>query len=172
MSAPPSHQKSLRQIVLTLFPWLVHAGPHVYRVARVNTGPDAGTVDLEPPPVMLAPEPLPRVSQWAGAGVEATPTVGSEVVIVFLDNNRRKPAVVSYQPLRSGKPSQIEMDASAAVNIGASAAQVNLGAAAAKVLRDGDTITISGPVVAGPSGSVAGTISVSLLGPLQTVVRA
>lgn len=120
----PSELDSLRSIALTLFPWLAFAGAHTYRVARVNTD---GTVDLDPPVGAPALPPLPKQPQWVGAGTEAAPAVGSEVLVVYRDNDPRRPALVSFTPLRASIPAKVSIDSTGPIVVGASATTIEAG---------------------------------------------
>lgn len=145
----PSLRELVRDLVLSLFPWLLLSGLHTYRVARVNAD---GTVDLEPPAGVLGPPPLPRIGQWLAAGYEATPTIGTEVLIVYRDNREKSPAIVAFTPLRIGKPAAVRLDV-------AGAGKVTVGdpnGSPMPVARVGDTIEIN--VTFGP-GSGAATLT-------------
>ena len=115
----PDALSSFRRIILALFPWLVLAGFHTYRVRAVNGD---GTIDLDPPPASIALPPLPRVAQWTIGGGQVTPAVGSEVTIIFRDNDESRPAIVSFVPLALSKPTAVSIDATTTINLGGAGA--------------------------------------------------
>jgi hypothetical protein len=104
---------SLREIVLSLFPWLLKLGTWTYRVDRVNAD---GTLDLAP--TSAIPPRLPSVPQWLVGGVEVTPLVGSLVGVVYLDAStpgaKPVPAIVAFAPLRESVPTGIAIGGTSA----------------------------------------------------------
>jgi hypothetical protein len=85
-----------------------------------------------PAPFGTMPAILP-VSIWAGAsGYKASLTPGSRVLVGFIEGDPRKPYVAFYEPpdADSWRPVTNEIDATAAVTVGALAAAVVLGEAA------------------------------------------
>ncbi len=135
----PDALSSFRRIVLALFPWLALAGFHTYRVRAVNGD---GTIDLDPPPASTFLPALPRVAQWTIGGGQVTPAVGSEVTIVYRDNDASRPAIVSFAPLASSKPTAVSIDATTTISLG--------GAGAVKVAK--------APLVASELSSIAVSI--------------
>lgn len=112
----------MREWLLRLFPWFLLAGHHTYTVEKDNGD---GTWSLKPSPGLLAPPRLPRVRQWQLGRV--TTMVGSEVVIVYRDHDRTRPAIVGFIPLDGSTPDAVEIDAVTGVTIGASALLVTIG---------------------------------------------
>lgn len=120
MSTASNALDSLREIVLTLLPWLLKLGVWTYRVERVNAD---GTLDLAP--TSPIPPRLPAVPQWLVGGVEVTPLVGSLVGVVYLDapvpDAKPIPAIVAFAPLRLSVPMAIKIggtSAPAALRVG------------------------------------------------------
>ena len=137
----PSALSSFRAIVLALFPWLALAGVHTYRVATVNAD---GSIDLDPPPGSSVLPRLPRVGQWLLGGAEVKPAIGSEVLILFRDNDESRPAIVSFVPLAgpAGKPDRITLNTGAdkSINIGADSGVINLGGTGATALAKANAV--------------------------------
>ena len=158
--ASRSFKQSLRAIILGMFPWMriARRGPRTYVVGKGvgSTGLNAdGTCNLQPPAGSMY-APLASVPQWLPGGVQISPLVGSECTVIFRDNDRRKPAIVSFTPLAGSVPSKAQIDALLVV-LGVSASAINLGTAAARLVREGDLYTIG--IATGPIAfvSVGGT---------------
>lgn len=138
----PSALASFRAITLAIFPWLAVAGVHTYRVAVVNAD---GSIDLDPPPASTVLPKLPRVGQWTLGGAEIKPVVGSEVLILFRDNDTSRPAIVAFVPLAgtSGKPDKITLNTGAdkPIAIGADSGSINLGGAGATALAKANAVS-------------------------------
>ena len=115
----PTLREMVFSIVKQLFPGLPYKGLHTYTVRSVNAD---GSVELSPPQGATLLPPLSAVSQWCGAGIEAVPAAGSAVVVAFLDDDPRTPALVSFAPLRVSTPSQVNVFATGDVRLGGSAA--------------------------------------------------
>ncbi len=126
MSTASNPLDSLREIVLSLFPWLLKLGVWTYRVERVNND---GTLDLAP--TSSIPPRLPAVPQWLVGGVEVYPVVGSLVGVVYLDapvpDGKPIPAIVAFAPLRVSVPFAVTIDAQAKLLLGPTVGEVDIG---------------------------------------------
>ncbi|MEI8256222.1 MAG: hypothetical protein WCJ30_11180 [Deltaproteobacteria bacterium] len=129
----PTVGDSLLRILRKVAPWLFYTGVHTYRVHSVSSevggAQSTGALALEPSGTRLF-KAEPIVLQWGGAGVVVIPKVGSDVGIVFLDNDPTRPAIVAWQALAlaGGRPDVVEVDADTAVRLGRHAAVTTVGA--------------------------------------------
>lgn len=131
MTFPQSFRRAIARIVLEEIPAISIRGHHTFRVDVVRGD---GRVDLVS--TTDAFEPISSVDHWCGvAGAAALPVVGSTVTVVFLDDDVKQPALVSYQPLRAtgGKPTQSSIDATT-LKLGPTATLVELGGSGAAAL--------------------------------------
>lgn len=113
-------------------PKLALMGVHSYSVEAVQAD---GRCDLKAKK-KGPPATIPNVDHWCGLpGGAGRPTVGSTVVLTFLDGDKNAPMVVGYQPLRldGGKPDEVTVDG-VTVKVGPHATLVELGGSGAAAL--------------------------------------
>jgi len=128
-----------------------YRGTYSFRVVSQ----DGERLDLQPERTVTGMPWLQRVRARLAPGIKAEYTPGSSVLVVFVDGDPARPAVVSGSDPDSPAwlPDTLVLDADS-VEIGDNA-DVDLAAAWAPVVRLGDTI--SGVVVPGGAGSVVVT---------------
>lgn len=146
------------------FPFWRYWAPRRYRVSRMS----ATRVELQIVNRSLGlPDILP-ISQWPGlAGTWAKLTPGAEVLVQFVDGDPGQPVVTHF----AGKggvgwaPVEVEIDASDKVAIGSAATETLLGAGLGRVLREGDTLTLTGVQAGGSATGVVATVTLGLGSP-------
>lgn len=152
---------ALRALVAELAPAAIYSGDWEY-IVQSQSGAYA---DLTPADRSIALPALPRVRFRGAPGVAGTVAVGCRVLVRFINSDPGRPYIAAVEGADGGGfvPVSLRVDASSIVRVGESAEDVELGDGAARVLRDGEavSITATGAVVSGGSGSITvrGTIS-------------
>lgn len=107
----PSLRASVVRIIESAFPHLAFTYPRTYVVNAVRADK---RLDLVPPADAPHLPELPGVEQW-GLGV-VTPTVGTEVCVLFRDADERRPIVVPWG--FGSVPDRVKVDAGTAIELG------------------------------------------------------
>lgn len=141
-------------IVRETFPRYDFLAKYRYRVVKMNPGDDRTQLQAVRKLAGL-PDLLPVSILPGMAGLSAMLTPGSIVLVEFIEGDPSLP-IVSHFEAKGGAgflPVSLFLDATSAVNIGATAGAINLGDALGAVVRYGDQVAIASP------NPVAGVIS-------------
>lgn len=155
---------ALRSLMREADPRRTFLGLYRYRVYKMQG--DRAELQIVKPRVGL-PDVLPISIMPGLAGASAELTGGAVVLVQFIEGDPSLPVVThaSKKGDTGAIPQSLIIDSFGRLDIGESADVVNAGNADAVVLRNGEAIkiTASGPVTAGPSGSVEiiGTIELA-----------
>ena len=138
--------RAMQAIVRETFPRYDFLAKYRYRVVKMNPCDDR--VQLQAVRKLAGLPDLLPVSILPGmAGLSAVLTPGAIVLVEFIEGDPSLPIVTHFEA-KGGSgflPVSLFLDATAAVNIGATASAVNLGDALGPVVRYGDQITVASP---------------------------
>ncbi len=159
--------ESLRALIRAETPTLTFLGVWEYSVSSATATSFSGRPTSSHFPLPdLVDVPL-RVGV---AGASFRPAVGSLVLVAFANADPRRPVVLNYD---ATAPADLELDSTGAVVVGASASSVALGPALGRVLREGDTLTLTGVQSGAGATGVVATVTIGLgVPPLPSPVRA
>lgn len=164
------------RIVLAIFPWLVLSGVHTYVVRSVNAD---GSINLDPPPSSKVLPKRDRVPQWTLGGAEIKPSIGSEVLLIFRDNDDSRPVILSFAPLAITAPDKITLNTGAdkPIAIGADSGSINLGGTGATALAKANAVSnnltvLKNALSAAIASAVPGDGGVALISAVNTALAA
>lgn len=160
---------ALARIVELLTASLRYRGVWEYRIVSQS----GERLDLQPVRVSTGMPIIQRVKVRPGVpGASATHTLGALVLVAFVDGSPSRPVVVGFDDADSPGflPDEITIDADTSVTFGAGATGVSLGTGLGRVLREGDTLSLTGVQAGGGTSGVVATVTVGL--PLPSKVFA
>lgn len=158
-AASNAFAEAIRTVWRRLFPRAELQGLYTY----VVVGPSQnGKHDLRSMRSRHLPD-TKLVDNWTVAGHSSELIPGTRVLLAFADADPSSPVLVAVEPGAVPVSSSFE----ATTTLSADGASVELGDAFARVLRTGDTVTLTGPLT--PSGPNTVTIQLNPLDPLTVV---
>src|SRR4051812_21262365 len=138
--------RAIQAIARETFPRYDFLAKYRYRVVKMNPGDDR--VQLQAVRKLAGlPDILPVSILPGMAGLSAVLQLGAVVLVEFIEGDPSLP-IVSHFEAKGGAgflPVSLALDATGAVNIGATAGAVNMGDALGHVVRYGDQVSIAGP---------------------------
>ncbi len=144
---------ALRRLLEQLDPDRRFRGTYEYRVVTQ----EGERLSLQPVRMSIGMPELQRVPVRPGiSGARANVTLGERVLVTFVDSDPARPSVIAHEDAEGDgfTPLKLELDATAELDLGASALLTKIAGGTLPVARQTD------PVIAGPFG---GTITVGSL---------
>lgn len=156
--------RDLQAVARAAFPEMPYSRIYRYRVVKANPGDHRWELQAVSKAQRL-PDISPASVHPGVAGAVAKLEQGSVVLVQFVEANPALP-VITHFPARDGAgwlPLELALDASGLVEIGATASETRIGAGLGRLLREGDTLSLTGVTPgAGPATGVIATVTLGL----------
>lgn len=155
--------QDLERAVRAVLPELPFLGVYRYRVVKKNSGDERWHLQAVESSRGL-PDMLPISVRPGVAGAIADHALGAIVLVGFADGDRARPFIAHAAAYEDGNwtPTALTFDASGDVTIGESATAVLLGDGLGRVLREGDTLSLTGVASGGGATGVVATVTLGL----------